>query len=259
MTALHPAAAHLRAVSRDYPGCWKAYDAFRQDRRELGDWPEWCYCPMAAAYAIVSGGGPNRLGLDRIGEVARLAALAAWRPTQGIYRFAPALRAAILAQPPPAVLPCDRLYRLPAWCLYLELHDLDPLRGVFAHLEWDANAQRPELRLLFDRADPDALVPLPLHLGPWPLGVALDEMARQARQQAVRLHVPAPGDPAALAALAAPVVALLSYLADPAADYARPPWPEPKRSRDKDGGRIWKLFPPKHPTLHLIGAAHACP
>ena len=41
-TAIHPAVAHLRAVARDYPDAWKAYDQFRQDRRELGDWPEWC-------------------------------------------------------------------------------------------------------------------------------------------------------------------------------------------------------------------------
>ncbi|MCK7579293.1 MAG: hypothetical protein MZV65_28555 [Chromatiales bacterium] len=119
MTDLHPAVAHLRAVSRDYPGCWKAYDQFRQDRRELGDWPEWCYCPMAAAYAIVSGGGSNRLGLDRIGEVARLSALAASatdsghlsvrpRSLRGPHRLAAQGRTAVRA-----ALPASGLVHLP--------------------------------------------------------------------------------------------------------------------------------------------------
>jgi hypothetical protein len=250
-TDLHPAVAALRAVSRDYPGCWKAYDGFRQDRRELGDWPEWCYCPMAAAYAIASGGGPNRLGLDRIGEVARLAALAAWRPTQGIYRFDPDLRAALTDAPLKGELPCELLYRLPAWCVYLE----DPLPdtpGVFAHLEWDMNQRRAELRLLFVAPD-GGLLPLPLHLGRWDLGVAMDEMARQARQHAVTLGMPAPGKVAPLATLAAPVVSLLLYLAADQADYQRPGWPEPKRTKDKAGGKVWKLFPPKHAEIIDVG------
>lgn len=75
---------HLVAAGKLFPSAWAQYDEFRQDRGQGGlpDWPEWCYCPMAGAYAIISGGGSNRVPSDQIGDVARLAALAAWRPSQ---------------------------------------------------------------------------------------------------------------------------------------------------------------------------------
>ncbi|MCK7579294.1 MAG: hypothetical protein MZV65_28560 [Chromatiales bacterium] len=116
------------------------------------------------------------------------------------------------------------------------------------------NHQRPELRLLFDTKTPDGLLPLPLHLGRWDLGVALDEMARHARQQAVTLGAPAPGSPTEIAPLVAPIVSLLLYLADERADYARPTIPEPKRIKDKHGGKTWKLFPAKRPETIEVGA-----
>src|SRR5690606_8370701 len=82
---------HLESVSRDYPGIWKNYPFLMSQLRERGEWPAWCFCPLAAAYAIVSGGGKNRVPLERMHEVSRVAALAAWRTTQGVYRFDPSL------------------------------------------------------------------------------------------------------------------------------------------------------------------------
>jgi hypothetical protein len=71
---------HLIAAGRLYPKAWCQADQFRADRGKgtLPTWPSWCYLPMAAWYAIVSG-GKGRLGLDRIGHVGQLAALGSWR------------------------------------------------------------------------------------------------------------------------------------------------------------------------------------
>ena len=57
---------------------------------ELPHWPQWCYLPLFGAYAIVGGGGTNRVPIDRAQHPGVVAALAAWRMTQGIYRYDPA-------------------------------------------------------------------------------------------------------------------------------------------------------------------------
>lgn len=79
---------HLKLIGDQYPGAWKLYDAFMADRgKKLIDWPDWCYCPVSAAHAIV-----NPKSLADIQNVPILACLAAWRMTQGIYRFDPDIR-----------------------------------------------------------------------------------------------------------------------------------------------------------------------
>ena len=64
---------------------------------------------MPAWYAIVpEGKGP--LGLDRIGDVGRLAALRSWRVTQGVYRFDQDLYEAVRGTPIEGDLPAEILY-----------------------------------------------------------------------------------------------------------------------------------------------------
>jgi hypothetical protein len=55
------------------------------------------------------------------------------------------------------------------------------LHGFFAHLEWDANTGRHELRLLLDHQD--LLMPLPIHIGPRPLQEAMRRVAAEAAAQ----------------------------------------------------------------------------
>ena len=96
----HPALM-LRELSRRYPTAWKIYDELRQDRGKDGlpDWPEWCYCPMAAAYAIVGNGDSLDGDHASIASVQALSALASWRVGQGIYRFDPTIAQAIIDSP----------------------------------------------------------------------------------------------------------------------------------------------------------------
>lgn len=143
---------HLRSAAQLYPAAWAQLDAFWAVRRtELPDWPEWCFCPLAGSYAIVSGGGDNRLALDIVGDVSRIGALAAWRQTKGIYRFDPVLAENLLTTKLSGDLPVELLYRLPEWCVYVETPDHP--HGFFAHLEHDSNTGRAELRFLFDFPD----------------------------------------------------------------------------------------------------------
>lgn len=73
---LHPRVVVKRqGAGKRFPSAWVQYDQFRQDRGQNGlpDWPDWCYCPMAGAYAILSGGGQRSIPAKRARSAAFLA------------------------------------------------------------------------------------------------------------------------------------------------------------------------------------------
>jgi len=153
----HRAREQLLQAGRDYPTAWQAAEGFRRDKGQQNfDWPDWCYLPLAGAYAVVSGGGANRVPLHKIGDVSRLGAMMEWRMTQGIYRFDPAVYEAVRDTPLGGELPVQAIMQLPEWCVYVETPDMTlgdrPLYGFWAHLEHDMNAGRIELRLLLAAA-----------------------------------------------------------------------------------------------------------
>ena len=157
---------HLSAIKSRYPNVWKEYDVFLAGRgKDLPSWPGWCYCPLSAAYAIASRGGS--ITADTIKDVAILGALAAWRPTQGIYRFDKDVASAIMSTEIDGEVPSDILLRLPEWCVYIEVPfeiSLFQMQivGFYAHLEWDVNSNRRELRFLLDAISPvEELVGIP--------------------------------------------------------------------------------------------------
>jgi len=251
-----------------YPGAWKAADQIRAMRgHPLPTWPDWCYLPMAGVYEIVAqdAGVPSQmLGLrhpERIADIARLAALIAWRMTQGIYRLDPAVYEAVRETPVDRDIPADILYRLPEWCVYVETPDMalgpHPVHGFFAHLEWDANTERAELRMLLDVGDGETtdLVPVVLHLGPWSLAESIERTMETAnRTAAAHGSDPVPPEAAGyLQHLAAPLVSLLLYIASQAGeigtDKRRPGNPVPVRTR-RDG---WRLFAAQGPTTWGVG------
>lgn len=158
---------HLWRFEKQYPSAYRQMDHFRSAKASpgFGDWPDWCYLPVAAAYAVVSGGGNNRLFASAMGDVAVLSSLAAWRTGKSIYRFDDILFKSLIETPVQKV-PVDILYRLPEWGLYIETPGVEfggePLHGFFCHLEHDFNNQRPELRLLLDAGE--SLLSFPLHM-----------------------------------------------------------------------------------------------
>jgi hypothetical protein len=255
---------HLITAAKLYPNAWRLSDTMRADRGQKGapDWPDWCYLPMAGWYAIVSAdAGVERLGMDRIGDVAKLAAIGSWRVTQGIYRFDPAVYAAVIDTPITGDIPCDVLYRLPEWATYIETPFIElagaPLHGIWAHLEFDANTNRTELRLLVD--SDIALFPIVLHLGPWSLAESINramaESARQAQQTGLRHIADALADTDVVAVMRpaiAPIMSLLLYLCSQNAEIGNgdifPKNPQPIRT--KNGPR---LFAPDNPRTWDVG------
>lgn len=152
---------YLTNLSTRYPKCWKALESFRQAKgKNLDDWPEWCYVPVAACYSVV-GGGQIISDLDRITDVGLMHALAGWRLTQGIYRFDPEIYQGLTSTPFSGQMPTEILYSLPEWSVYIELQE-NYAHGVFATLEYDVNDCHSELRLIYDT--PAGIFPRQIHL-----------------------------------------------------------------------------------------------
>ena len=147
----------LTAFGRLYPQAWQQVDQFRAGRKEPGTWPDWCFLPLAGTYAIVSKGKapPNQLH-----HIGILGALAAWRVTQGIYRFDPTTFDALWKTPVTGDIPTEVLFHLPEWCVYIPTPDQSwhgaKLHEFFAHLECDMNKRRTELqtplKIVFSRS-----------------------------------------------------------------------------------------------------------
>lgn len=253
----------MLAVGQMYPRAWKLADEFRAGRGKSGmpDWPEWCYLPLGGWYAVVSDDAsvPGHLPLNLVPDVARLAALGAWRATQSIYRFDPDLRDMITGATIDTHIIERDLYQLPEWCPYIEI-ETDyagyPICGYWAHLEYDANTGGHELRLLLDMTDPDTLLmPVPLHLGTGDLRRSAEQALTETRRQLI-MHSASAGLPAKdwdaptaelIADEIMPLVALVRHLCNDQADYPRPEKPKPKKIKKR-----WRLVAPDRATIREV-------
>lgn len=258
---MHPH-GHLIKMRDLYPDAWRTYDEFRAGRASLGGWPDWCFCPLAAAYAIVSGGGSNVVPPERIHHVGILGALAAWRVGKGVYEFHPRLEAELWATPVSGDLPSELLLHLPEWCPYVLLQEpRDGLVGFWAHLEYDAQDLHTELRLVLDAGD--RLIPVPLRIdGSVSVEQALRRVVDYGTWQARRQGVDAPSvgsdGISETAAWLAPCISLVLYLCQrnvdlrpgnaAAAKAGAPSNPEPTRTRHGP-----RLFAPDRPRAWEVG------
>jgi len=189
----------LRELSRKAPRVWDHIKSFRKAKgKDLPDWPDWCYVPLAAGYSIASDIGPaEKILFDPILNPASITALATWRVSQGVYRFDADLFNILIDQPFEGNLPCDVLKRLPEWCVYIETNGLNigeiGIEGFFAHLESDANNGRTELRLLCINST-GFNMPLVLHLGDWTIEESLQrtrgEAAKNAKSFNANINLP---------------------------------------------------------------------
>lgn len=258
---------HLRVAMRLYPSTGRMVDDFRQDRGNgLPDWPTWCFMPMAGWYAIVSQDNyekllpGDRLPLHLIPDVARLAAIGTWRYSQGVYKIDDDLRAALCETLIVGDIPVEVLYRLPEWCLYIETSDFEwlgiPLFGYWAHLEFDINTGRSELRLLLDTEE--SLIPIPVHMGPWTVTEAIDRAAAEAVKQSSAAGVRFERDMNHVQSLAGsinPLISLLLYICSeaPEIDDERQPGTSPNRAQPVKTKRGWRLFPAEKPRIWTVG------
>lgn len=265
---------HLEYYSRVYPSAWKQVDQMRQDRgKQLPFWPEWCFLPLASAYAIVSAEAESQgiditseEGMPLANDIGIIGALAAWRVTQGVYRFDPDVFAAVIETPITGDLPHDVLFNLPEWCVYVETPVLTwlgkPLTGFFAYLEYDLTNSRKELRFVMDTMVEEGkpwLISQVLHLGPWPLAESIARALQEAGAQTEMVlgqKYTLAGQESEVANIIkddyTPLLSLLLYLCSvngEIGDGDRRPV-RPRSTKTKKGLR---LFPPNKPTTWDVG------
>jgi hypothetical protein len=263
---------YLNMTTKEYPGAWKSLQEMRNDKGEgLPSWPDWCFTPMAAHSAIALSGKAHP-SLTSLRDISILAALDAWRYTQGIYKFTKELDESISKTKINKNIPVDVLFRLPQWCVYVETPSIEGQFGFFAHLEHDIKTGRAELRLLLDQEDD--LCPLILHLGDWSVEESIDRMISESNKQTEFLneclsdqgeHV----SPEMISAFKAVndsklvkssmydkahgCISLLLYLCSDEPDIERienslPHIPSPKKTK-----KGFRFFPPKKPKVWNIG------
>ncbi|MFL6603921.1 MAG: AcrVA2 family anti-CRISPR protein [Steroidobacteraceae bacterium] len=270
----HRAREILATVGHAYPAAWQQVDSMRASRgKGLPQWPEWCFLPTRYAHAIAAGGSGRRLPYEHSHYPSLLGALAAWRVSQGIYRFDRTLYDALTRTPLIGDLPHEPLYRLPEWCVYVETPDLiwpipgeeRPIHGAWGHLDWDeriGSTADCELRLVLDtaRSPRDALDPLHGCI-PIPLirkGTITDSLDRvlmfgiaQARARGLE-PPPELKNTTFVARILWPIVSLLLYICTESGEIGdvsrRPLNPQPKRTRHGP-----RLFPPDRPTAWDVG------
>ena len=169
-----------------HPGLWNRIADMRTMRgtallapsnrgKQFPNWPDWCYFPRGmAAVALV----PDRKDdVDHVKvahelESEAVAALAAWRMTQGIYRFDSTLFCELFKTSIEGEIPVDVFRRLPEWCIYIEvpedvvaLHEsLRSVCGVFVYRDCDDEEGDGNLHFILDIEGGflKALMPLPL-------------------------------------------------------------------------------------------------
>ena len=242
----HRSLRMLQQVGRLYPDTWSVHNTFRSERSS--EWPDYVFGPRQAARLIVTRGA--EVAQEHALAIAAVGTMAAWRPSQGIYRLADALLDALWATPVTGDLPGELLRRLPEWCVYIEIGK--PSAGSFIHGAWarvgfDTDTCEEELDVLLD--SDTGYVPMRL-----PLVGSIEESLRVSLHDSRRI---AGGDLFKVAlqqrahgmamAWAEPIVSVILYLCSVNADMRssdgreRPARPQPRQRRR--GGRVWPAAP----------------
>lgn len=216
-------------------------------------WPKWCFFPLGRAIELCA----LKYRQPQPYLPFALEALAAWRVTQGVYRFDEDLFAELIQTPLSGDLPKEVLFGLPEWCVYIETPGIfwaqQPVYGFFAHLGFDLKEKREELRLVLDMGSLADLAPLVLHLGPWSLRESIERAVEEVRNSKRYEPVFAEQFVETLQRLAAPMLSLLLYLCSANADID-PNWrhrslPQPKRIK----GGEQRYFPPEVARVWEVG------
>jgi hypothetical protein len=186
----------INKYNKAYPGCWQRIADMRHDRgTKLPDWPDWCYCPMAAAYAIISAGKVMSLDLAQRYPPGELAALAAWKISKGVYRFDKSLFEELIIMPMEGDIPSQLFYRLPEWGVCIETPGLSflgaDIEGILAHLEYDVNHNYAELRILALKNE-DGAIPVILHLGDYTIQESVDILLEETAEMMQRYNAAYP-------------------------------------------------------------------
>lgn len=232
----------LNYYTRRFPRLWERAEFMRyRARNNLEDaalkWEKWCYLPKAAWWAALEKCGLEKNDIPVYLNIA--AALGAWRWTQGIYTFHPALAAALIETEIKGDLPTNILTRMPEWCVYVDFEGtLGEIRGFWAYL--DEYNQARELNYLVNLGGRIGSLP-PIILGEW----SVDEGLRRAKMPDTEEFIKS------VAHLYHHFTSVVLYVCSSEPDIKggeAPAYPAYKKVK-----RGLKLFPPDKPRYYRYG------
>lgn len=194
---MHPAKSALVAFGKKFPEMAKTVDyvAFGEGGLAAGEWPEEYLLPKQAWLGLLNYLSSTTHDAGPQPNFDELRFLGTWAKTQGIYRFDEEIMEELLGSPPEGDLPAELLRRLPEWCLYIELPNLELFSGIQCRGAWVMNefvldgggAHKPEsepvsqhaLSIMFDPWLPSGIrspqpITVSVPLGPWTLDSVME-------------------------------------------------------------------------------------
>lgn len=167
----------LANLARRYPELWRNIDRMRASRGEgaIADWPEWCFIPDHLTADFISANKKSGNRNVQANDVVLLPTLAAWRPSQAVFRFSEPLFAR-LAGRDAGEASCLTLFHLPVWCCYVETPGAGwtgaAMDGFFVYMT--STEDGPELRFVPCAFPQRTFVSLPLPVGEMSVSEALE-------------------------------------------------------------------------------------
>jgi len=253
----------LNHAMRLFPETGQMVNQFRQ-KGLFGhgpEWPEWCFLPPACFGIIVEDAlGATASEKSIAIDMGVLGALAAWRYTQGIYKFSPDFMEELAKTPTTGKMPAERFQHLPEWCVYIDTPNMkwfgEGLHGFWAVLSWNHESHVETLLVLLDRES--RLETCLVDVGPWSIEEGVQKVLGYTKTTCFVLGEPdfsASADPVKLAAALSPLVSIVLYLCSdsPAIEHERIPGLRPAYPCARKTRHGWKLFPPVHPTVWEVG------
>ena len=251
----------LNHINRMLRPNWGLVHQFRQDRgrRGIPNWPEPCFLPQLLWAATLPAHLPYPPFESRI-LVRSLAAVGAWRFTQGVYQVDPTAYEAICGTPPKGPLGDENFEGAPDYCSYVVTQSLmigaTPVRGAFMYQDFDFTQNCRGLCMVLDLGDQYFAFDIALGSGTLEesLNVALARQVETGAPDAVSaLMASGPNTAKDLRRAVEAVVSLYLYLCAENADIGegseRPAKPQPKRTK-----RGYRLFPPNNPKVWAVAS-----
>ena len=172
----------IRDLNKLYPSLWaelrKTYEHPDHILRTgsggaelLHNVPDWCYMPAMFPFLLLAHKYGEFYYMTHMDEIMTIGTMYTWRASKGVYRFAGEIYNALISQPLTGNLPCECLYRLPEWAVFVETPGLSfekhPMKGFIAHLDFNLFSRGVDLQfaIFYEGIHQPKMVAMPLGEG----------------------------------------------------------------------------------------------
>lgn len=246
--------SHLNHFCRKYPKIFQIiYRKVIPQLRAVSYWPNYCYLPTPLC-SIFLEAHEDKTGIERSGSDAEiLGALSSWFYTQGIYKFIPEVHDEIISTKCKGNIPVDVVKRLPQHAIYIETPKHSAMYGFFAHLDFNEESSKSQLRFLLNT--PNGLIPIALNLGSWTVFDAIKDYTIDVNRSYDKQYTDANENyiKKELVPISEQCLSLVLYLCCEEPDIQTINDELPTRAKPTKTKKGFVLHPPKNPNIWHVG------